>query len=243
MAIEKLAGEALIMPVIDIVSCKLTQTDQTQLGQQQKYIFISQNAVEYGAGYVPTIAPGQVYAIGQATAAALNRVGVQAQIAPPPHNSEALLKMADFQQVDGQAIAIVKGEGGRDELRAELQKRGANVTEYVVYQRQTRHIAPAKVESMLRSSDVVVLTSQEIARALIRNCNARALQELKQKPLLLIHSRVKQALADISHQALITIAESASESALTRALVEFQQASGPAEYQSDSIRASLDERK
>jgi uroporphyrinogen-III synthase len=107
----------------------------------QRIIFVSANAVTYGVFLLETLrnssgpAP-EVLAIGPATAQALADAGHT--VALPPggsYDSETLLAATELQQVQGERILIVRGEGGREHLAQSLQARGAKVHYADVYRR------------------------------------------------------------------------------------------------------------
>lgn len=106
----------------------------------QHVIFISANAVRFGMALVedfwPQLPTGlHWYAIGAATAAGLARFGITAITPGSAMSSEGLLAVPDLQDVGGQRVLIIKGEGGRDTLTQELTGRGALVRELTCYRR------------------------------------------------------------------------------------------------------------
>jgi uroporphyrinogen-III synthase len=148
--IEAGGGKACHQPVMEIAALdevkhapllQLSKQIVLALDQYQHVIFISTNAVEHGLELIDQYWPQlpidiQWYAIGKATAAALLQQQIVTAVQPSDAmNSEALLQHASLQQIAGDKIAIVRGVGGRDYLREQLQQRGAIVNYIECYQR------------------------------------------------------------------------------------------------------------
>lgn len=112
-----------------------------QLDSFEQIIFVSSNAVRYGMAWIGDFWPQlpttlHWYTVGAGSAAQLGDYGVQVQSPLASMNSEGLLALPGLQTVAGQRILIVKGQGGRDQLRQVLQQRGARVDELVAYRRR-----------------------------------------------------------------------------------------------------------
>ena len=193
-----------------------------QLGDYQHVIFISTNAVRYGlralnlpSGQWPT-AP-TVYAIGRATAQALNEAGIAAEQAAGNMNSETLLALPGLQSVAGERILIVRGEGGRSHLADTLMARGASVDVAETYRRHcplyeshdiARHFVPLP--------DVTVVNSGETLKNLA--VYVQAIEGIGQMPLVVPSARVA-ALAQSMGFTRIVMAANASDAAVMDALL------------------------
>ncbi len=77
--------------------------------------------------------------------------------------SEGLLASAAAAQVAGQRVLIIKGEGGRATLAAELGRRGARVDELACYRRAPPVLAPGELAQKLSrwGIDLVMISSGE----------------------------------------------------------------------------------
>jgi len=117
-------------------------------------VFTSANAVHFGASLLADERNLTLAAVGPATARALAAAGHLNVIVPHGgYDSEHLLEDPRV-GAPGQRILLVKGTGGRDALRQELGRRGAQVVVADVYER-----CPA-VHS---AADLASITSQLIA--------------------------------------------------------------------------------
>lgn len=130
-------------------------------------IFISPTAVSrfyaaLGERALPTVL--RIAAVGEASARALQRRGVDGVVFPEDNaDSEALLALPAMQAVQGQKILIVRGEGGREVLAETLRARSAQV-EYAECYRRLRPAAdggPILAEFRRGGIDAITATSGE----------------------------------------------------------------------------------
>jgi uroporphyrinogen-III synthase len=85
----------------------------------------------------------RVAAVGTGTARALKELGLRDVISPTGEgDSEALAALAELQDLRGRSVVIFRGQGGREWLRNELEKRGARV-EYAECYRRVRPVVDA----------------------------------------------------------------------------------------------------
>lgn len=126
-------------------------------------VFISPSAVRFAARLTPLRTAADVLAVGQGTARALLRHGVNTPLVPRRQDSEGLLDHPLLAQVHGRRVALIGAPGGRGLLRQELTARGARLREVHVYQRgparlDRRHFAALM---SLPPSACVLLSSAE----------------------------------------------------------------------------------
>lgn len=181
-AIETQGDVAVALPLLAIIP--FTETDAPQacasirqriqhLADYQHVIFISTNAVDAGFDWIdrfwPQLPAGQIwYAIGQATAERLRHHTVEAEQAGPAMNSESLLQHPNLQALQQQKVLIVRGDGGRDYLREQLQARGATVDYCDVYQRMPCSYPPGTLKKLLNQGlDFLTVTSTETIQQLL----------------------------------------------------------------------------
>jgi uroporphyrinogen-III synthase len=192
-----------------------------QLGDYQRVIFISTNAVRYGlrafhlpAGQWPT-APA-VYAIGRATAQALNEAGIAAEQAAGNMNSEALLALPGLQSVAGERILVVRGEGGRSHLADTLRARGATVDVAETYR---RHCPAYDAQDIARCfvplPDAAVVNSGETLKNLA--VYVHGIAGIGRLPLVVPSARVASLAQSLGFTRLV-MAANASDAAVVDAL-------------------------
>lgn len=128
-------------------------------------VFVSANAVEYGAPdtrrWPPKLA---AFAPGPGTAEALAAVGIGgARVPTTTFDSEGLLELPELSAVDGKRIVIFRGDGGREHLGDTLRARGATVDYVACYRRAAPQSGLAGLAEAFRAGriDAVTITSSE----------------------------------------------------------------------------------
>lgn len=107
----------------------------------------------------------QWLAIGEATAEVLHQYGLQA-IVPTQETSEGLLQLPCLQQLQqGQKMLVLRGQGGRNLVRDNLQQQGVKVDYLDLYQRQVPINSQQLWQQQKNSPDLVVITSGEILQS------------------------------------------------------------------------------
>jgi uroporphyrinogen-III synthase len=221
--IAEQGGIAVRFPTLAIVECDdllAIQNTLTQLNGFQWLIFISANAVNFALkandGKIPHSKVRQIAAIGKATANALAMAGVPVDLHPEqPYNSEALLAMPPLQQVQGQKILIVRGEGGREELADTLHQRGADIHYLNVYKRIIPSTSNTDVVNLLEQNklDVITVTSAEILQNLLIMLSEAYHRQLFSLPLVVVSDRIKQLATELGFKR-IAVAGSPSDEAI-----------------------------
>ncbi|MCB1685938.1 MAG: uroporphyrinogen-III synthase, partial [Pseudomonadales bacterium] len=132
--------ETLVLPVLAIDSLSNPAPGR----DFNLVIFLSEHAVNCSSAQrarTDFCAGAQVLAVGTATAAALTAAGVSVSVSGDRRGarlqgSERLLASTALQEVKGQSILIVCGEGGRMLLADTLRRRGADVQLLRCYRRR-----------------------------------------------------------------------------------------------------------
>lgn len=231
--VEQAGGEAIRFPVLEITdpgdSAALNQC-LDQLANYQIAIFISANAVRYAMSHIQARAglPAglRIAAIGRASARELKHMGVEVTDCPPRQfDSEALLALPGFANVEGQRILIFRGEGGREHLATVLRERGATVDYAEVY----RRVKPdADTSSLLQrwargEIQVITLTSAEALRNLYELVGKLGRQWLLHTDLIVASERIQQQAQALGLSASIIVASNASDAAMLESLVQWRQ--------------------
>lgn len=196
-----------------------------RLADYDLVIFTSANAVDRAlppilerGGLPPRV---DIAAIGPATARALARHGIDFCLRPDQgFTSEALLALPRFENVAGQAIAIVRGENGRELLAETLTARGARVDRAAVYRRERPAVdVGALLERWARGEiGAVVVTSTESLLNLFDMLGLAGQDYLRQTPMIAVSTRIVQAAANLGCHHLL-LAQEASDAAIAAALL------------------------
>lgn len=203
--VEQAGGRALVLPAMAIEatpSATAWPTGLSGIGQYPLVIFISRNAVRFGAHYLQGRAR-QVAAVGPSTARALDEAGQPATIVSPGgFTSEDLLAHPDLQNLQGQRVLIIRGEGGRELLAQTLTERGARVDYLEVYRRVDPAIPATDLDSarrQLAGGEIrfVTATSVQTLENLVRLLGANALQLLSRAQLVSASERVLQKAEEL----------------------------------------------
>jgi uroporphyrinogen-III synthase len=223
--VEQAGGQAIRLPVIEIVAPYNFDTlynYQYHLDSLDFAIFVSANAVEYT---LPIILRNRSLpkhlkfaAIGKKTMECLLKWHLPVLCAPSPYNSEALLDLPELQQVKNKAIAIFRGEGGRELLADTLRKRGAIVDYVNVYQRACP-ATPTWINDI--KVDVAVATSVEGLQNLFKML--KSCHWIKTLPLVLMSERMQESARKLGSTAPLFIAPYASDEGLLEAMLQWKE--------------------
>ena len=136
--VEAVGGHAFILPAMSIEptgAATSWPTGLPHIDQYQLLVFISRNAVRFGAHYLANCR-ADVAAVGPSTANSLQAQGHPANlVSDQGFTSEALLDHPGLQSMQGKRVLIIRGVGGRDLLRQSMVARGARVDYLEVYSR------------------------------------------------------------------------------------------------------------
>lgn len=199
--VEQQGWNAVRFPTLEIVA-----TDVNNIKQQLKtidcyywVIFISVNAVNFALsandGKIDCFNNTSIAAVGKATEKALLAAGITVDLVPETEfNTEGLLATDAMKHVKDQAILIVRGQGGREELANSLQQRGAN-TEYLdVYARKIPSASHLVVTEMLQQGvlSLITITSGDALKNLLAMIDHRLHDKLQNVPIVVISHRIKK---------------------------------------------------
>jgi uroporphyrinogen-III synthase len=226
--IEQQLGVAVAFPTLEIVAandCDQIAGTLANLHRFQWVVFISANAVNFALlandGKIDQFRNVRIAAIGQATAKALAAAGLTTDLLPAHgSDSRALLAMPAMQHVWGQRILIVRGVGGLETLRHELQNRGADVDYLDVYQRTIPLADPAPVLDLLKWNrlDLIVATSGEAVKNLLIMLGEKNQNLVLAIPLVVVSDRIRQ-IAENSGFERIFVTDSPSDTAILKKII------------------------
>ena len=226
--IEAEGDHAIKFPTIDFAEPADRDAFQhaiAELGKQDWLIFVSPRAVYES---VPTIRrqwpllPETVKfaAVGAGTAKALYEAGYRAIYPEREWSSEGLLALPEFQSIDNQHIAIVRGEDGREHLANSLIARGAQVMHVIAYQRVLPKADITSVLALVKAHkiDAIVCTSFDGVRNL-KTLFAADWPLFSAIPLIVVSERIKMLARDLNFQT-IWVARNASHAAILELLAQ-----------------------
>ncbi len=203
-----------------------------EIDHYQHIIFISANAVRFGMALVTDFWPQMPvginwYAVGTATARGLEKFGIHAVTPDSDMSSEGLLALPYLRNVEGQRVLIIKGEGGRHTLRAELLRRGALVDELACYRRGLPDLAAGELAARITrwEIDIILLSSGEGLANLLLLLSPAETSKLKAVGFIVPSERVAMLAREAGFDQIVT-AENASDMAMLHALQEWRPGPG-----------------
>lgn len=214
--VRALGGTPLLLPGLSLRSVSDTQQAREQWRDAQDddvLIFTSPAAVRYALALAPLDkVHGEVVAVGQATARALQRHGVTVQVPASRQDSEGMLALPSLQHPQGRRVALITAPGGRGLMQQQLAGHGAILREVHVYQRAASRLTRHHAEAVLQMADTacVLLSSIE------------ALQNLRQQLPVTAWERLCQATAVVSSERIEAAARAAGFSRIHRAVSAVQ---------------------
>lgn len=220
--LDKAGIDIRVIPMLSIESLPVDATAKRlamDLDRFDHLVFVSQNAVEFGMPLLERYWPQwpstlRWHAVGNATAARLDAWGITPGI-PGEATSEGLLASGEFDDVRGQQVLIVRGEGGREALAQGLEERGASVRYLEVYRRAARLLTAAERQALARCLPfLAVIYSAETLESLSAN-----LGNIREGLSLVVPSaRVKNVAVGLGLTD-VTVAEGADEDAMYSAIL------------------------
>jgi len=156
----------LRFPLFETVPCGDEAAHRARLEAARTWdgwIFTSVNA----AHRATALTPGDrswpaLYAIGDATARALEEAGRGSVLCPGRGStSEDLLALPALHDVAERRLLVCTGEGGRDAIVPELRRRGASVDRLDLYRRIAVEHPEGHVRDLAGRCDAVICTSAE----------------------------------------------------------------------------------
>ncbi|AFJ03000.1 Uroporphyrinogen-III synthase [Methylophaga frappieri] len=217
-SVRDAGGEPVLLPLIDIEPIAANKWPEIDWRKIDWLIFVSRNAVNLFFTGLQKKLPARIKyaAVGNGTAQALATQGVDTVLCPEqPGGSEGLLSVSALQDVAGQKIVIIRGQGGRPLLADTLHARGATVRYIEVYKRQLPRILEQDIADA-GQCDMLLATSVQSVDHLVQLFTNKALFN---KPLIVLSERIKHvALAKGFSQVLVT--HNASDTAIMQKLIE-----------------------
>lgn len=197
-SIRDLGGMVIELPALEIQAIDSNWVNLLpELTDVDHAIFISANAVHYcftqlKARHINWPTSIHITAIGQGSAAALQRFSIKVDAIPEFPDSEHLLSLEPLQHIEKQNVLLFKGNGGRLLVEEQLVQKGANLVILPIYQRIMPKISPLFIQSIWRDDfvDIILLTSEQSLHNLFKLFGKEAHNWLKNKKWLVISERL-----------------------------------------------------
>ena len=220
--IQENNGVPIRLPTLEIVPLILEKSEIEQnLTITDKVIFTSTNAVrcycsQLDDAKMKTLKTKSCLAIGNATAQALITVGLNVDLMPPhSYNSEALLNLAELQNVSQENIVIIRGENGREMLAETLISRGANVCYQNVYRRKIPDVNCAEI--LQEKPNFITITSGEAIENLVKMLPENQHNFFKKIPLIVVSERIQTIAKKLGFET-IALAQMPSDDAILKTI-------------------------
>nr|WP_297461030.1 uroporphyrinogen-III synthase [uncultured Halomonas sp.] len=226
-ALEALGAEVAALDVMRLEALPETPAMRQawlDLDGFQRVVAVSPFAAEcLAAGlddYWPQLPLGlDFYAVGAGTAQVLHdRLGVRVHFpgASLGDTSEALLRLASLQRLDGQRVLLAAGEGGRTLLADSLRERGARLTRLALYRRTLVAPTGMALDHLAGGNfSALVMTSGELLEHLAGWCTKAALNQ----PLIVSSQRLATLAQTLGYSRPL-VAQGATPAALAAAVAD-----------------------
>ena len=180
-------AEPIVAPSIELVDADPAPIQaaiaRLRQGHYDDVVFTSVNGVERfvaqlrrDGGDARSFAGARIAAIGPATAAALERLGLRADLVPQTYTSDALLEALLAQPLSERRILLPRAAQGAPALSDGLRKAGAAVDDVALYDVRAAPADPAVVERLRNGGiDIVSFTAPSTVHGLIEQVGADAL--------------------------------------------------------------------
>ncbi len=229
--LEAGGANAFRFPALDIKPLTERRALAARLGALEDFnliVFLSANAVRFGAMLLEQKRDLPLAAIGPATSRTLNQAGYRVAVQPAGgFDSEALLRHPKLEHLAGHRILLVKGSGGREVLQEELARRGARVTVADVYRRERANPGSGELSALEAlfaegAIQVITATSAETADNLFELATPSVRAGFDCASWVVPSERVAARLRGRGVSGLLLLADSAEDHDLVAAIVRWR---------------------
>lgn len=162
-------------------------------------VFVSPSCIELAWPHLAASPlAARLACVGRASADKLAALSGRAVLHPPHGNdSDALLALPPLQELAGQTVLIVRGDGGRPQLGETLARRGARVRYAEVYRRVPVAADWALFDRLAASNPALLITSSHSAELLFRQAGATRQPTLLGCRFIALHPRIAATLQQL----------------------------------------------
>ncbi len=229
--LETRGARAIRFPALEIKPLPERRALGARLGALEDFdliVFLSANAVRFGAMLLEQRRDLSLAAIGPATSRALNQAGYRVAVqAAGGFDSESLLRHPRLEHLASNRILLVKGSGGREFLQDELTRRGALVTVAEVYRRERAIPRSGELQALEAlfaegAIQVITATSAETADNLLELATPSLRGDFERVCWAVPSERVAARLRERGVSGTMLVADSAEDQALVEAVVRWR---------------------
>jgi len=214
--IERLDYQAVHVPTLAI-DIRVRDDVIERLEQLKSYtdiVFVSRNAVEIGmplinkyGGLPKTI---RTLAVGAETAKQLYRFGVDAMFPDSGTGADALLKVGQLSDLTGRNILIIRGDNSLVWPEEKMRKRGAEVSNLVVYYQTVPETCKTKINTVFNSDNNVAGIFAHSSQSVINLIESAGdnLGKLLNTKLIAGSDRIAKVALDYGWKGDVLVAES-----------------------------------
>lgn len=191
------------------------------------HIIVTSPAAARFANQAPAFAysrESQWFALGEGSASALKKIGVDKILIPDDgSHSENLLAMKQLQNLHGLHVGLLTAPGGRGLIEATLTKRGAKLHVAQTYQRKAVMMKPSELDALrqIEKPFAVLCSSHEVFKSFWQQLDS-ALQETLKTGLWIVSSERLQELLQHAGISNATISPSPQPEAMLAHLEHVQ---------------------
>ena len=207
-----------------------TEENTRRLVAADIVIFISKNAVVHARDRFPHIVDilrkKTVLAVGHATANCLLELGRKRVEHIDSGGTEALLNLPALtgREIRDKRVLIIRGQGGREELRDRLLSRGAGVDYLEVYRREKPGISQADMGKFWHHErpDALIITSLSGLDNLVELTPSSESKRLSETAMVVMSERIRQHALEAGFSC-VTVATDNSDAGLLEALMNMNE--------------------
>ena len=217
-ALESQGHTADLFPLLEIQPLAYSDEQQKSLlsllADAEKIIAVSANAAQLVLPLLATMETPlgkPLFGIGPGTARVLEQQGYSVKIPEDEYNSESLLALPEFSDIERQKVVMLCGMGGRDYLQQNLVERGAEVERLELYRRIP--LPNNQIDqSLLAEPEVLTAMSGDTVEALNSVLKQSGLEAWKSKPLIVPGRRVADIASDCGFSQVLSSTKPTTES-------------------------------
>lgn len=206
-------AEVRVLPLIERVDLPETAADRTLIQNLDLFghviavsPYAARRLLDRADTWWPQLPVGlNWYGVGASTAAVFASAGLVTQAPADGFTSEHLLALPALQTPAGEKVLLARGQRGRELIRDSLLRRGAEVSELILYERRPPAWSEADLQQQLVDFDphaIVALSGETLNNLMALGENSD--HNLKQRLLVLPANRVAEQARGWGFERILT---------------------------------------